>query len=90
MTTLSEYLQTRRLKLSHTKTATAAFHLFNREAKRELKVCNIGKTFLPSSHLSWGQTGQIAYISSSPGSIAQEAMCSRFTVEETCGNRLGC
>ena len=39
MTTLSEYLQTWRLKLSHTKTVTAAFHLHNREAKRELKVC---------------------------------------------------
>ena len=44
MTTLSEYLQTWRLKLNHTKTVTAAFHLHNREAKRELKVCNIGKT----------------------------------------------
>ena len=44
MTTLSEYLQTWRLKLSHTKTVTAAFHLHNGEAKRELKVCNIGKT----------------------------------------------
>ena len=44
MITLSEYLQTWRLKLSHTKTVTAAFHLHNREAKRELKVCNIGKT----------------------------------------------
>ena len=38
MTTLSAYLQTWRLKLSHTKTVTAAFHLNNREAKRELKV----------------------------------------------------
>ena len=44
MTTLSEYLQTWRLKLSHTKTVSAAFHLHNRETKRELKVCNIGKT----------------------------------------------
>ena len=34
------YLQTWRLKLSHTKTVTAAFHLNNREAKRELKVYN--------------------------------------------------
>ena len=40
MSTLSAYLQTWRLKLSHTKTATAAFHLNNREAKRELKVYN--------------------------------------------------
>ena len=31
-------------KLCHTKTVTAAFHLHNREAKRKLKVCNIGKT----------------------------------------------
>ena len=40
MSTLSAYLQTRRLKLSHTKAVTAAFHLNNREAKRELKVYN--------------------------------------------------
>ena len=37
MCTLSAYLQTWRLKLSHTKTVTAAFYLNNREAKRELK-----------------------------------------------------
>ena len=42
MSTLSAYLQTWRLKLSHTKTMTAAFHLNNREAKRELKVYNNG------------------------------------------------
>ena len=40
MSTLSAYLQTWRLKLSHTKTVTTAFHLNNREAKRELKVYN--------------------------------------------------
>ena len=40
MSTLSSYLHTWRLKLSHTKTVTAAFHLNNREAKRELKVYN--------------------------------------------------
>ena len=40
ISTLSAYLQTWRLKLSHTKTVTAAFHLNNREAKRELKVYN--------------------------------------------------
>ena len=46
MTTLSEYLQTWRLKLSHTKTVTAAFHLHNREAKRELKVCKTVRPYL--------------------------------------------
>ena len=40
MSTLSAYLQTWRLKLSHTKTVMAAFHLNNQEAKRELKVYN--------------------------------------------------
>ena len=40
MSTLSAYLQTWRLKLSYTKTVTAAFHLINREAKRDLKVYN--------------------------------------------------
>ena len=43
MSTLSGYLQTWRLKLNHTKTMTAAFHLNNREAKRELKVYNNGR-----------------------------------------------
>ena len=43
MSTLSAYLQTWRLKLSHIKTVTAAFHLNNREAKRELKVYNNGR-----------------------------------------------
>ena len=40
MSTLSAYLLTWRLKLSHTKTVTAAFHLNNRKAKRELKLYN--------------------------------------------------
>ena len=43
LTTLSAYLQTWRLKLCHTKTVTTAFHLNNREAKRELKLFNNGK-----------------------------------------------
>ena len=38
MSTLSAYLLTWRLKLSHTKTVTAAFHLNSREAKCEIKV----------------------------------------------------
>ena len=46
MTTLSAYLQTWRLKLSESKTVTAAFHLNNRKAKRELKL-NIDGRLLP-------------------------------------------
>ena len=37
MATVCEYLQTWKLKLSTTKTMPAAFHLNNKEAKRELK-----------------------------------------------------
>ena len=43
MSTLSAYLQIWRLKLSHTIMVTEAFHLNNREAKRELKVYNNGR-----------------------------------------------
>ena len=43
MTTLSAYLQTWRLKLTHTKMVAAVFHLHKREAKRELKFKNNGK-----------------------------------------------
>ena len=50
MTTLSAYLQTWRLKFSHAKTVTVAFHLLNREGMPELKVKNNGK-ILPFSPL---------------------------------------
>ena len=46
MTTLSAYLQTWRLKLSHTKMVMAAFHLNNQEAKHELKVYNNDRLLL--------------------------------------------
>ena len=47
ITILSGYLQTWRLNLSNTKTVTAAFHLNNREAKRELNVYNTGNLLPP-------------------------------------------
>ena len=47
MTTLLAYLQTLRLKLSNTKTLTAAFYPNNREAKRDLNVCD-NVNLLPS------------------------------------------
>ena len=46
MTIVSEYLQTWKLKLSITKMVSAAFHLNNKEAKRELKV-NLNNEILP-------------------------------------------
>ena len=47
MTTLSAYLQTWSLKFNNTKMATAAFHLNNREAKRELNGYNNGNLLPP-------------------------------------------
>ena len=43
MTTILTYLQTWRLQLSHTKTVTTAFHLNNRDTKRELNIYSKGK-----------------------------------------------
>ena len=52
MATLSAYEKIWRLKLSHAKTMTAAFHLHNRQAKRELKVyANASKRIAGSG---WG------------------------------------
>ena len=62
MSTLSAYLQTWRLKLSHTKTVTAAFHLNNRETKRELKVYNNDRLLPLCPNPSWGKTGQITVV----------------------------
>ena len=47
ITTLSVYVQTWTLKLNNTKTVTAAFHLNNIEAKRELNVYNNGNLLQP-------------------------------------------
>ena len=91
MSTLSAYFQTWRLKLSHTKTVTAAFHLNNREAKREVKVYNNGSLlpFCPTPYLSWGKTGQITHVSSPFSNIAQKTIFAPHTVEATFGLGMG-
>ena len=91
MTTLSAYLQTWRVKLSHAKTMTAAFHLHNREVTRELKVKNSGKTlpFCPvPTYLSVKLDRALTY------RHHLEALCKktihvRFAAEVTCGFRMG-
>jgi len=61
MATVGEYLQTWKLKLSTTKTVSAAFHLNNKEAKRELKS-NTATQSCPSapSPNTWSNVGQVA------------------------------
>ena len=55
MTTLLVYLQTWKLKLSHTKTVTPAFHLNNREAQGELNIYNTIRflLFCPNLPILW-------------------------------------
>ena len=89
MSTLSAYLQTWRLKLNHTKTVTAAFHLNNRKAKRELKVYNNSR-LLPFCLVPWSKTGQIAHVSSPFSGIVQKTIIARHTAEATRGLGMGC
>ena len=53
MATIGEYLQTWKLKLSTTKTVLTAFHVKNKEAKREMKVNFNNKTLSFCSELKY-------------------------------------
>jgi len=58
MATLGEYLQTWKQKLSTTKTVSAAFHLNNKEAKRELKV-NFNNETLTFFRTKWPHNSSV-------------------------------
>ena len=58
MATVVEYLQTWKVKLSTTKRVSAAFHVNNNEAKRELKVNSNDETLPWASEL--GARGALA------------------------------
>ena len=66
---------------------TAAFHLNNREAKRELKVYNNDRLlpFRPIPTYLWGKTGQIAHVSSPSSDITQKIILAHYTAEATGG-----
>ena len=85
MSTLAAYLETWRLKLSHTKTVTAAFHLNNREAKCELKVYNNNR-LLP---LCPTPTYLGVKLDRSSG-IVQKTILACHTAEATRGLGMGC
>ena len=91
MSTFSAYLQTWRLKLSHTKMVMAAFYLNNR-AQMLAKGLQQWQTFtvLFNPYLPWGKTGQIAHVSSPFSGIAQKTILARHTVEATRGLEMGC
>ena len=91
MSTLSVYLQTWRLKLSHTKTVTAAFHLNNREAKRELKVYSNNRLllFCPTpTYLGVKLDRSLMFCHHLLGMCKK--LSSRVTIEVTRGLGMGC
>ena len=91
MTTLSAYLHTWRLKLRNTKTVTAAFHLNNTEAKRELNVYNNGN-LLPScpvpTYLGVKLDRSLTFRHRLE--TAQKTLHPSRAVEATCGICMGC
>jgi len=66
MANVGEYLQTRKLNLSLTKTVSVAFHLNKKEAKRELKVQQRNPAFLLQAQIPLSNVGQVAQLSPTP------------------------
>ena len=92
MSTLSAYLQTWRLKLSHTKTVTAAFHLNNRHAKRELKVYNNGGLlpFCPTLTYLVVKLDKSLTFCHHLVALRKKTIFARHTAEATRGLGMGC
>ena len=92
MSTLSAYLQTWRLKLSHTKMVTAAFHLNNRETKREIKVYNNGRVlpFCPTPTYLGVKLDRSLTFHHHLVALHKKTILTRHTAEATRGLEMGC
>ena len=92
MSTLSAYLQIWRLKLSHTKTVTAAFHLNNREAKRELKVYNNDRLlrFCPTPAYLGVKLDRSLTFRHHLVAMRKKTILARHSNETTCRLEMGC
>jgi len=90
MANVGEYLQTRKLNLSLTKTVSVAFHLNKKEAKRELKVQQRNPAFLLQAQMPLSNVGQVAHLSPTPWVTSQEADITRPAAEAACWLLLGC
>ena len=80
MATLSSYLQNWRLKLSKSKTVSTAFHLNNREAKRELNIIG-DENSLPHNPTPLGYPAQETYITRHP-----DPSIGKYWLGSTCNN----
>ena len=92
MSTLSAYLQTWRLKLSHTKTVAAAFHLNNREAKRELKVYNNDRllALYPTPTYLGVKLDRLLTFRHHLVALRKKTILACHTAAATCRLRMGC
>ena len=92
MSTLSAYLQTWRLKLSHTKMVMAAFHLNNREVKRELKVYNNGRLlpFCPTPTYLGVKLDRSLMFCYHLVALRKKTIIAHHTAEATHGLGMGC
>ena len=91
MTILSMYLKTWRQNVSGAKMMTEAFHLRNREAKRELEIYSKGKLlpFFPvSTFFDLNYTDHLR--SATISRYCAKTTCQRQAAEATCGLRMGC
>ena len=92
MCTLLAYLQTWRLKLSHTKTVTTTFHLNKREAKRELEVYNNGRLlpFCPNPTYLGVKLDRSLTFRYHLVALRKKTILARHTAEATRGLGMGC
>ena len=66
LATLSDYLRKWRLKLNESKTVSAAFHLNNREAKRELNIKINGRSLTQKESPTYLGVRQNAHVPPTP------------------------
>ena len=92
MSTFSAYLQTWTLKFNYTNTVTVAFHLNNREAKRELKVYNNGRLlqFSPTPTYLGVKLDRSLTFRHHLAAFRKKNILARHTAEATCRLRMGC
>ena len=92
MSALAVYLQTWRLKLSYTKTVTAAFHLNNQEAKCQLKVYKNSRLlpFCPIPTYLGVKLDRLLTFRQHLVALCKKTILMRHTAEATHWLRMGC
>ena len=88
MATVGEYLHTWKLKLSTSKTGLPAFHINNKEAKRQLQQQN--PAVLLRAHIPWSKVGQDTHVPRTPRATSQKVDITCCILKMACWLWLGC